>query len=579
MKRERRFLQEAVHVDLTESKSKKISGYAARFAPCRSQDLGGWYEEVDPKAFAKCLATNPDVRALWNHSADHVLGRTKSGTLQLGVTSEGLRYSIEPPDTQTAKDLMISLERGDVDQASFGFVTRKDSWKEELDGTIVRTLLEVDLFDVSPTTFGAYTDASSQVRSLFPDDKGHIPTEIQAKIAEVRSLGTSAEHSSAAKTEKRYSKIMSAVSGYKWAITPEKLETICALLDARANGQSATKEEIRAAMQAAHSDAPTGAQGVAVIPVYGVIAARMMMFDEFSGGTSCEAIQMAFRSALADDTVGTIVLDIDSPGGTVTGVPELAAEILAARGTKPVIAVANSMAASAAYWIASAADKIVVTPSGDVGSIGVYTTHQDVSAAMEKEGVKVTYIQAGKYKTDGNPYTPPSEEFLENTQKDVNTFYQMFLNAVAAGRGISAETVAETFGQGRMVMAQDAVACGMADEIATLEQVVGAVVTANADQMVGQPTDGMQADVTTVDDTCNCECESCSLGDCKDCTNDACDDPNCDCAEDTDPDTEDDMDFSGQAVVEGTPTALSEEQEWKETFALKLKLAKARISF
>jgi signal peptide peptidase SppA len=288
---------------------------------------------------------------------------------------------------------------------------------------------------------------------------------------------------------------------------------------------------------------------------------------------------MAFRSALADDTVGTIVLDIDSPGGTVTGVPELAAEILAARGTKPVIAVANSMAASAAYWIASAADKIVVTPSGDVGSIGVYTTHQDVSAAMEKEGVKVTYIQAGKYKTDGNPYTPPSEEFLENTQKDVNTFYQMFLNAVAAGRGISAETVAETFGQGRMVMAQDAVACGMADEIATLEQVVGAVVTANADQMVGQPTDGMQADVTTVDDTCNCECESCSLGDCKDCTNDACDDPNCDCAEDTDPDTEDDMDFSGQAVAEGTPTALSEEQEWKETFALKLKLAKARISF
>jgi HK97 family phage prohead protease len=582
-KQERRFIPsgEIRFLDGTTG-TRTISGYAS-VTNKMSEDLGGFKENFSSGAFTEWLATKPDVRHLVDHDPSKICGRTSAGTLRLSEDSEGLHFECDLPDTSVGRDLAVSIARKDISQCSIGFICIKDEWHEDFKtGDIIRTVQKAELVDTSCVSFPAYTGTSVSLRSLFPDDKGHVPTEIQAKIAEVRSLGASVEHSSTPLAEKRYNKVISAMTGMKWAMQPEKLETICALISARANGVVATEEEMRAAMMMSHGDAPAPQSGVAVIPIYGTISHRATMLDSFSGGTSCEAITASLRAALADDTVNTIVFDIDSPGGSVTGVPELGAEIMSSRGRKPMIAVANGMVASAAYWLASCADKIVASPSSDLGSIGVYMMHQDVSGAMEKEGVKLSFVSAGKYKVDGNPYEPLSDEARADLQDGVDKYYALFTQAVAAGRGVTLEKVLADFGQGRMLMAADAVAIGMADEVATLDQVLaglGAVVTANADQMVGQPTDGMQADVTTVDDTCNCECESCSLGDCKDCTNDACDDPNCDCAEDTDPDTEDDMDFSGQAVVEGTPTALSEEQEWKETFALKLKLAKARISF
>ena len=143
MKLERRFLTERVELrSLGETGEKHITGYAARFNS-RSQDLGGFVEEVHPNAFDATLKNNADVRGLYNHDANFVLGRTKSGTLQVSVDSTGLQYSVVPPSTTWANDLLVTMGRGDVDQSSFGFVCKQDDWRVEKDGTVVRTLLQV----------------------------------------------------------------------------------------------------------------------------------------------------------------------------------------------------------------------------------------------------------------------------------------------------------------------------------------------------------------------------------------------------------------------------------------------------
>lgn len=156
-----------------------IFGYAAKFG-VRSDDLGGWVEVLAPTAFDAHLATNPDVRALWNHNPDHVLGRTSSGTLNVSKDDTGLAYTIDPPDTQAARDLITSMKRGDVKESSFGFMCRDASWSfDEATSMDVRTVKEAELYDVSPVTFPAYPQATSGVRSLPAD----MPMEVRAKIA------------------------------------------------------------------------------------------------------------------------------------------------------------------------------------------------------------------------------------------------------------------------------------------------------------------------------------------------------------------------------------------------------------
>ena len=132
-------------------------------------------------------------------------------------------------------------------------------------------------------------------------------------------------------------------------------------------------------------------------------------------------------------------MNVDSPGGLIDLVPETAALIRTVRETKPVIAVANTYAASAAYWLASQASDLVVTPSGEVGSIGVYMPHLDVSGWEEQQGVKTTLISAGKYKTERSPFEPLSDEAAAAMQDTVDKYYGMFTYGVAVGRGTSAE--------------------------------------------------------------------------------------------------------------------------------------------
>jgi len=196
------------------------------------------------------------------------------------------------------------------------------------------------------------------------------------------------------------------------------------------------------------------------------------MLMEASGAVSAQRLTAAFRAALNDPEVGSIVLDLDSPGGQVGGIEELANEIYQARSQKPVTAVANGLAASAAYWLASAAGELVVTPSGEVGSIGVFAIHEDYSAMLDKAGVKVSLIAAGKYKTEGNPFEPLGEEAQVAVQGVVNDYYDMFTRAVARGRGVSQADVVAGFGEGRVVMAEQAVRLGMADRVATIDEVI-----------------------------------------------------------------------------------------------------------
>lgn len=158
----RSFQVEEIRADSGENA--RISGYAAVFNKL-SDDLGGFREKIAPGAFSKSLLS-ADVRALWNHDANYPLGRSKSGTLRLDEDAKGLKFEIDPPDTQYARDLIVSMKRGDVDQMSFGFRTKKDNW-EQNGNEVIRTLLEVELYDVSPVTYPAYPQTSASVRSAF----------------------------------------------------------------------------------------------------------------------------------------------------------------------------------------------------------------------------------------------------------------------------------------------------------------------------------------------------------------------------------------------------------------------------
>lgn len=147
-----------------DDKPKTIVGYPAVFNKL-SEDLGGFREKISPGAFTATLEKGDDVRALIDHDSGKVLGRNKSGTLKLEQNTKGLKATIKPADTNAGRDIITSLNRGDIDGMSFGFRTITDKW-ETINGEEIRTLEEVQLFDVSVVTYPAYTDTSVAVRSL-----------------------------------------------------------------------------------------------------------------------------------------------------------------------------------------------------------------------------------------------------------------------------------------------------------------------------------------------------------------------------------------------------------------------------
>ena len=172
-KRETRFIHFAeLRADPGEgNEAPRIRGYAALF-DAWSEDLGWFREKIRPGAFAKTIQ-EADIRALWNHDPNYVLGRNTADTLKLHEDEKGLAVDITPPDTQWARDLMTSMKRQDINQMSFAFQTVRDEWNHDSD-PLERTLVECNLFDVAVVTYPAYTATSAMVRSLFSDTEVNV---------------------------------------------------------------------------------------------------------------------------------------------------------------------------------------------------------------------------------------------------------------------------------------------------------------------------------------------------------------------------------------------------------------------
>lgn len=270
-----------------------------------------------------------------------------------------------------------------------------------------------------------------------------------------------------------YSRVLKFVAEHPWAILPATLDSIVEVLELRAAGLMFTDAEIQARIGAAPArPGPQSVGTVAVIPLQGVIAPKMNLFTQISGGTSTEWFGKVMRQAVDDPDIGAIVIDTDSPGGSVFGVEELATTLYSMRGRKPIVAVSNHLMASAAYWIASQADEIVASPSSQIGSIGAIAMHQDVSEAHAKLGVKTTLITSGERKADGHPSLPLSEEARATMQELVDGYGDAFRRGIAKSRGVKVAEVRERFGEGRIFSATDAVKAGLADDVGTLDQVI-----------------------------------------------------------------------------------------------------------
>ncbi len=217
---------------------------------------------------------------------------------------------------------------------------------------------------------------------------------------------------------------------------------------------------------------------VAAIGIHGPLTNRGSFIGDIFGWSNYADIGAEVSQAIADDTIDEIVLDIDSPGGDVAGCQELAT--LIASSPKPVTAFACGICASAAYWLASQATRIIAMPSSQVGSIGVICVHADFSEANAKDGISVTYFVTSVFKAEGNPDEPMTDPAAEYLMTQLGAYHDEFVGAVARGRGVTRSTVESSFGQGRAMVASQARSAGMVDDLqdnlqaALASKVVGA---------------------------------------------------------------------------------------------------------
>jgi signal peptide peptidase SppA len=262
-----------------------------------------------------------------------------------------------------------------------------------------------------------------------------------------------------------------------WAITSEKLCEIHAIYAAHIRGDeidiAAIEAKLGRPLDNSKSVSYKIVDGVAVIPVEGVISKRMNMFARISGGVSTQMLQGDISDAVNDPNAHSILLMIDSPGGSIDGLQQTADDIRAARDVKPVYALADGLMASAAYWIGSAADKVFsASDTTAVGSIGVIAKHADYSKAQEMEGVKVTDIYAGKYKAVGSPNAPLTTEGRATIQAQLDHAYSVFVDAVAKNRGVDAKTVLDKMADGRVFFGKQAVDAGLVDGMSNASDLI-----------------------------------------------------------------------------------------------------------
>ncbi len=279
-----------------------------------------------------------------------------------------------------------------------------------------------------------------------------------------------------AATEDLRGRLLAECANHIWALRPDAIATVrnCA-----AGAMSAAEARRKLGLETVgEDDEPQPEQPVALIRLHGLITPKGSFLDMLFGvgGGGLQGFLASLQHAVDDPSIESILIDVDSPGGYHTLVPEAAAAVLAARAAKPIVAIANTMAASAAYYIAAQADELVMTPSGVVGSIGVYSTHEDWSKFEERFGVKTTLISAGTFKTEGNEFEPLSADARAHMQAEVDALYEEFLTDVAGGRGTTVEDVRANFGQGRCLRASQALEAGLVDRVETFEDLVGRLV-------------------------------------------------------------------------------------------------------
>lgn len=255
-----------------------------------------------------------------------------------------------------------------------------------------------------------------------------------------------------------------------WAMLPERVEELLAIA-----GREHDPEALEAYRSARHDRAErmTVRDGIAILDIAGPLFKRANLFVNYSGATSYEILRRDLQAALDDSLVTAIVLNVDSPGGEANGCDELAAAIFNARAKKPITAFVSGFACSGAYWIASAAQRIVVSDLATLGSIGVVLAVTDRRKADERAGIsRVEFVSS---QSPGKRPDVETDEGKRRVQKMVDDLGAVFVEAVAKHRKVSVETVISKFGKGGVEVGANAVKLGMADAVGQFEGVVRAL--------------------------------------------------------------------------------------------------------
>ncbi len=258
-------------------------------------------------------------------------------------------------------------------------------------------------------------------------------------------------------------------------ISRAKLDVIVGIIAPRLQG-----ENLPPAASSAARGYDVGTDGIAVIPITGTLVRRTVGLEAQSGLTSYAGIAQQVQQAVADPAVRAILLDLDSPGGEAGGVFDLADQIYAARQAKPVWAVANEDAFSAAYALAASAQRLYVTRTGGVGSIGVIAMHLDQSQADADEGLKYSPIFAGVHKNDYSPHEPLADPAHASLQAEVDRVYGLFVEGVARGRALSSDAVRAT--EAALFFGENGVAAGLADKIGTFDDALADLTSSLSSQ-------------------------------------------------------------------------------------------------
>lgn len=294
-----------------------------------------------------------------------------------------------------------------------------------------------------------------------------------------------------------------------WAIQPETLSEITAFYQAHMRGEKVDWAGMESRLAINLSSNRLEAEivdGVAVLPITGVLGKDLGLFDRLFGGTDTREAGQVFDSMIADPNVTAVVLRIDSPGGTVDGTQDLAQKIFNARGSKPIVSFVDGDMMSAAFWIGAAADRVLISnKTAHVGSVGVRMTLMDQSKFNEQMGVKVTNIVTGRWKAAGSPHQPLSADEKNMFQSMVDTLMGVFVVDLAEFMNTTPEAIMENLGDARILIGQQAIDQGVVDGVSTLDALIKELSQGGGDSLAGSGMSNTLRKAETMSNTATVE--------------------------------------------------------------------------